>query len=199
METTVQMLDVRTILDDAFGEEPLVASFGRPLDEGDLAMLAAGRVVRSSPLTLQRLRARHHALAKALAQGMRPGVAAATFGYSASRVSILQGDTTFQELVAHYKAETDHDYGRIQERLTGLSIEAIDELEKRLEDEPEKVTNTQLMRLIEITADRTGHGPKASQDVNINVGFADKLREARKRVQRQLEPQIIDVTPEAAE
>lgn len=200
METTVQMLDVHTILDDAFGEEPLVASFGRALDEGDLAIMASGGgAVRSSPPVLQRLRARHHALAKALAQGMRPGVAAATFGYSASRVSILQGDTTFQELVAHYKAEADHDYARIQERLTGLSIEAIDELEKRLEEEPKKVTNTQLMKLIEISADRTGHGPKATQDVNVNVGFADRLREARKRVQTRLEPQIIDVTPEAAE
>lgn len=200
------MLDARTILDDAFGEEPLSFSEGRTLTSSDLALLASGAgVSRSSPPSIKRLRARHHALAKALAEGMRPGIAAATYGYDPSRVSILQGDPTFGELVAHYRKEVDHDYRRVHERLADLSVEALDEIERRLEDEPEKISVTQLTKLVEMTADRTGHGPKASQDVNVNIGFADRLREARKRLEAKvpsIEGEIEDaviIPKEAAE
>lgn len=190
------MLELATILDEAFGDPPLTASFGRELDSADMALLASGaRVERSSPPALQRLRARHHALAKALAEGMRPGIAAATYGYSVSRVSILSADPAFRELVEHYRVQVDHDYRRVHDRLADLSVEAMDELEHRLEESPEKVSVTQLLKLVELTADRTGFGPKSNTDVNVTVGFGDRLREARKRVQSR----IIDVTPEAAE
>lgn len=196
------MLDIRTVAEDGGGAEPLTFAFARELDEADIAMRGSGREVGSSPPpALKRLRAKHHALARALANGMRPGIAAATYGYHPSRVSILQNDPAFRELIEHYRGEGDHDYARVQERLAGLSVEALDEIERRLEEEPESFKPKDLLSLVEITADRTGHGPKSSQDVNVNVGFADRLREARKRAAAISGP-IIDaevLPPEAAE
>lgn len=199
-ETTIPMLEVRTIAEEVQGETPLTFSRGRALDASDLVLAEASvDRVRSSPPALGRLRARHHALAKALAEGMRPGIAAATYGYSASRVSILQGDPTFQELVAHYRREADHDYRRVHERLSDLSVEALDLLEQRLEDAPEKLKTGELLKLVELTTDRTGHGPKASTEVNINVGFAERLREARKRLEAARGPVIEGEALPAAE
>jgi len=184
------MLEVRDILEDYGLDEPLTFSEGRALTPADLAM---PRVGVSSPSTLQRLRSRHHALAKALAQGMRPGIAAATYGYSASRVSILAGDPAFRELVEHYRKEADFDYARMQERLTGIAVEAMDEIERRLEEAPEKIKTKELKELVELGTDRTGHGPRSQQDVNVNVGFADRLREARKRIEaKAIEGPILD-------
>jgi hypothetical protein len=183
----------------AADEEPLYAELSRALDEGDLVLIRSG--VKDAPSMaspLQRLRSRHHALAKALAEGMRPGIAAATFGYSISRVSILQSDPAFNELLAHYRAEKDHDYARVHERLVGISVDALDEIDKRLEENPDGISMSQLTKLVELSADRTGHGPKASQDVNINIGFAERLREARKRLEERKTIEL-EALPPAAE
>jgi hypothetical protein len=149
---------------------------------------------------LQRLRSRHHALAKALAEGMRPGIAAATFGYSASRVSILQNDPAFKELLVHYSKEKDHDYARVHERLTNLSVDALDEIAERLEDRPGEISTSQLTAIVKLTADRTGFGPRTTADDNVNIGLADRLREARKRLEeRNLNILDLEALPPAAE
>lgn len=166
-----------------------------PLAASDLTLLAAG-LPRVAPAPLARLRARHHGLAKSLAEGMRPGVAAAIHGYSASRVSILQGDPAFKELIAHYQNERDSDFARVAERLTGLAVAAMDELAERLEESPEKIKNGELMKLTAIAADRIGHGPKAQTDVNVFVKFGDRLRAAQERLNAA---KVIEGTAIAAE
>jgi hypothetical protein len=168
--------------------EPLTVSAVRPLDEFDLALVGTGPTVKPSPLA--RLGARHHALAKALADGMRPGIAAATYGYCLSRVSILQSDPSFDELVAHYRAEAEHDYARVHERLTGIAVDALDEIDKRLQETPDQISTGTLAKLVELTTDRTGHGKKGETEVNINIGFADRLRAARERIKIVSAPTI---------
>lgn len=168
--------------------ERLVVSATRPLDEFDLTLLGTGATVKPSPLA--RLGARHHALARALASGMRPGIAAATYGYCLSRVSILQSDPSFQELLAHYQSEASHDFARVQERMTGIAVDALDEIDKRLTENPQQISTPVLAKLIELTADRTGHGKKNETDVNINIGFADRLRSARERMKVISAPSI---------
>lgn len=171
-----------TIQEPATGLVPLVVGESRPLTDADMKMLELGRAVQPSSLT--QIRARHHALARALAQGMRPGIAAATYGYSVSRVSVLQGDPTFAELVEHYRREEGFDAAKVNERLTAITVEAIDVVVKRLEEEPEKIDMKDLHKLIALGADRTGFGPKSTKEVDVNVGFGAKLQAAQARLEK---------------
>lgn len=162
--------------------EPLEHNLEGELTPEDLSILGQGEVVGATPI--KKLRARHHSLAKAIAAGMRPGIAAHTYGYTPATVSKLLGDPSFSELVQHYQQTDDHDFAQAKERLAALSVEAMDEIEHRLENEPEDITFAQLMRLAELALDRTGHGPKQTQDVNVNIGIAERLRAARENAER---------------
>lgn len=178
-------------------EEPLAVLSIRPLVPADFSVLAAAAPIKPEPLL--RMRARHHALAKDLANGMRPGVAAAVHGFSPSRVSILQGDPSFKELIDHYAKEKDFAFAEIAGRLTGLAVEAMTTLSERLEESPQLVKSGDLVKLLVATADRIGHGPSSKSDVNVFVGFGDRLRQAQERLAAQ--QSFIDITPvpEAAE
>lgn len=164
------------------------ATVVRALDAADLALLGEERGARAAPL--KRLSERHHALARCLASGMAPGDAAITCGYVASRVSILQADPAFQELLSFYRQDVDSKYLDMHGVLAGLSLDAAMELRERLEADidadEKKISVGQLMELVKVGADRTGHGPQSSQ-LNVNVDMAVRLEAARKRVaQRQL-------------
>ncbi len=183
------MLDVLTVGGPKAGAVPLVFEFVAELAENDLLLLDSDARVKVGAPPIERIRPRHHALAKSLARGMRPGIAAATHGFSVSRVSILASDPTFKELVEHYRREEQHDYANVQERLTGITVAAMDELAERIEEDPKSVPTAQLTRLVMVGADRTGHGPKAQTDVNITLGLAERMRQARERLERPPEPE----------
>lgn len=155
----------------------------RELDGADLALLETEKGVKASPL--KRLGERHHALARCLASGMSPGQAAITCGYTGSRVSILQDDPAFKELLDFYRADVTEKYLDMHGVLAGLSLDAAMALRERLEedaqlDEP-KMSVGQLTELVKLGADRTGFGPQSSQ-VNVNVDLAGRLQAARERV-----------------
>lgn len=170
----------------------LVAAEVRELSPDDFALLATERGVEPAPL--KRLGERHHALAKLLAQGTAPGEAAVVTGLSASRVSILKADPTFQDLVAFYREKVDAAYVDMHSTLAGLSLDAAQELRERLEEEPEKISVGQLLEITKLGADRTGFGPKSTQDVNVNVGLADRMQAARERAEARR--RAIDITSE---
>lgn len=160
--------------------KPLTVSVVRELDRADLVLLATEK--GSKPCAIKRLTERHHALARNIASGMPPGEAGMLQGYSISRVSILQNDPAFKELLEFYREDAQRPYRDLHVRLSGLSMDAAEELSNRLEEEPEKITNNQLMELTKLGADRTGHGP-SSTSLNVNVDLAGRLEAARKRVQ----------------
>jgi hypothetical protein len=166
----------------------------RALDTADIALLGAEKGSRAP--ALKRLGDRHHALARCLASGMPDGDAAIACGYVASRVSILKGDPAFQELLAFYRDDTQKAYRDMHERLAGLSRDAVDELHLRLEEdmdaEEKKISVGQLLEIAKMGADRTGHGPQSSQNVNVNVGIASRLEAARRRVAARASEVIID-------
>lgn len=167
------------------------------LTEVDMTLLAEEKGSRAP--ALKRLSERHHALARHLASGMKIGEAAAVCGYDISRVSILKDDPAFQELIAFYGEQVDAQYAGLHEVLAGMSLDAALILRERMEDSPEKIKVAELLEISKMGADRTGHGPSSTQQVNVNVGIGERLEAARKRVaERQ---QMIDVTPtrEAAE
>lgn len=166
--------------------KPLEARVVRQMTPADLMLLGEEKGSTAPPI--KRLRDRHHALARNLASGMKPGDAAIICGYDPSRVSILLGDPTFRNLVDHYRESVDAQYVQLHETLSGMSLDAALILRERMEDDPDKIKVDQLIDVIKTGADRTGYGPSTKQDVNINVNLADRLQEARKRVaSRQLE------------
>jgi hypothetical protein len=166
--------------------KPVVAEVVRELEASDMVLL--GTEKGSKPNALKRLTERHHALARSLAGGMPIGDAATLQGYTISRVSILQSDPAFKELLEFYREDAQRPYRDLHIRLAGLSMDAAEELSVRLEEDMQteeikdkKVSIGQLMEITKLGADRTGYGPQSSQ-LNVNVDLAGRLEAARKRV-----------------
>lgn len=152
----------------------------RPLRREDLALLSSEKGVKAPPIA--KLRARHHTLARLLAQGTPIVDCMAITGYERSRISILQGDPTFVELVTYYANLVEEKYLDTHARLGELTTNALEELNERFENAPQEFSVGQLTELVKLGADRTGHGPTSTQNTNVNVNFANRLEEARKRV-----------------
>lgn len=150
----------------------------RELGLSDLGLLATERGIQ--PTHVQRITDRHHALARCLATGMSATEAGLVTGYTASRISVLRGDPSFEELISFYQGEKARPVLDLQERMTSLALDATAELQDRLELEPEKVSTDQLLDTIKLTADRTGNGPKQT-NVNVNVNLGDRMKAARER------------------
>lgn len=133
--------------------KPLEATSVRPLVEADLE-LAATVERHSQPPAIKRITDRHHALARLLAAGTPEGEAAMILGYDNSRVSILKQSPAFQELLALYRAEVDREFATTLDHMAGLSRDALLELRQRLEDEPEKFSNRELLSVVNDMVDR---------------------------------------------
>lgn len=165
--------------------KPVTANVVRELDTADIALLSTEK--GSKPPPLKRISERHHSLARCLAGGMSVGDAAITCGYDISRVSILQADPAFAELLAFYREDVNEKYFDMHGVLAGLSLDAAMELRERLESdmqaEEKSISVPQLMELTKLGADRTGFGPQTSAtNINLNVDLAGRLEAARKRV-----------------
>lgn len=159
--------------------KPIVAAVVRELEVNDLILLGEERGTK--PSAIKRITERHHALARNLASGMPEGDAATLQGYTISRVSILKNDPAFKELLAFYREDAQRPYRDLHVRLSGLAMDAAEELSNRLEEKPEEITIGQLTELTKLGADRTGCGPQ-STNLNLNVDLAGRLEAARKRV-----------------
>lgn len=165
------------------------AEIVRLIEEHDLDFLTAkgrmphGTSLSTGPGHVQRLTMRHHALARCLAEGMKPWEAGAVTGYSQARVSQMLTDPAFKELIISYKEAHDKVYHDLHARLANIAVDALDELHDRFEENPKAFSNAQTMQLLTLAADRTGHGPQsATLNTNVNVNMADRLEAARRRV-----------------
>jgi len=162
------------------------ASVVRELTVEDLAAL--GTEKGAKPTALKRLSERHHALARLLASGKPPGEAAAILNYDQSRVSILQADPTFSELVLFYKQEViEPAYRDFHSKLSSLAEDAVDLLADRIAEDPDSVSSSLALEITKAAADRTGFGPSSqTTQVNVNVNLADRLKIARDRAREAM-------------
>lgn len=117
-------------------------------------------------------------------------------GYEPSRVSILQGDPAFEELIRFYRDKVDYAFEGRLDQISSLSRDVINELRDRIEGAPEEFTNRELKELLETTLDRSGLG-KVSTQVHGYTDLGSKLEAARKRVLEERLAQARDITPEA--
>ena len=153
----------------------------RELTPADLEEVEAPRDSKP-PGLVKRLTNRHHALAQALARGMAPADAGHATGYSPSRVSILQRDPAFRDLVRFYGQKIEAAFAGMHETLAGLSLDAAQVLRDRLEETPEEIGNRDLIDLVKTGADRTGHGPSSKEEKTVTLDLSDRLAAARARV-----------------
>ena len=130
---------------------------GAELTEEELLVLSSTRGIAAPEI--KRVRQTHHTLARLLALGMADGEAAAAVGLSPSRVSILKSDPTFQSLLAVYHQNQDAIVLDIMKKVQEVGSLALEEVRDRLLEEPEKVTNSQLLEIATAALDRLGHGP----------------------------------------
>lgn len=156
----------------------LNAEVVRALTPEDMEALEQEREIKAP--AIKRLSERHHALARCLADGMAPWQAAIHCSYSASRISILQADPTFNNLIEAYRANIDVHYYDPHQRLAVARNLALDEIIDRLEEQPEKVRFDQLIEVGKFASDRSGFGP-SSTNLNVQVDMATKLGSARRR------------------
>jgi len=169
----------------------MTAAILRELTLEDLGDLGAPKGSTTPPVA--RLRATHHLLARALASGKRPGEAAALTGYSLSRISILQNDPAFQELVAMYTEEVQAVYFQAHERLAALGLSCSEELQERLEEAPADFSNSQLMQLMDSCLDRTIAPKKGgAPTVQVNVGTGRDLAAEVAKVFQMAQAKVLE-------
>lgn len=144
------------------------------INPGDLVERETdGGLTTSETPTLARLRGIHHDIARLLASGLAPAEVSAVTGYSPSRISTLQNDPSFKELLAYYKQKSDEVFIDVRKRLATLGLDASAELSDRLVDKPESFTNTQLIELTKASLDRAGYNPVA-KSLNASVSISSE-------------------------
>lgn len=163
---------------------PPKAEVIRDLTPADLDLLQAPR--DSHAPRVLRFRDSHHRVAMCFASGMTPRAVAAQTGYSLSRLSILQADPAFKDLIQTYRASSEATYAEFTDIALGNMVRA----ERIVEDSLEAIGDREapldpgelrpLLDIISDRADRFGY-PKRTQNLNINVDFAGRLEAARRR------------------
>lgn len=161
--------------------DPIIGEV-RELSRADLSHLTEKR----PPNSIQTLRDNHHRMARALAAGLTTADAAKACGVSISRITSLRSDPSFADLVAHYRALVTAEWVQedtVIEMMRGNALKAQAMLSDKLDDAMEKnefLSTRDLLGIAEQGLDRTGYG-KERKNVNINMDFAARLEEARKR------------------
>lgn len=139
-------------------------------------------LVANKPASLARIRGIHHELARMLASGMKPAEISAATGYCASRISTLQNDPMFKELVDFYTNSQKEIFRDVNAQIATLASDAVGELQSRLETTPEQFSIGALTNLAQMALDRSGHAP-VSKSVSVSGSLAD-IKSIKEKAQR---------------
>lgn len=173
---------------------PLELEIISSISEEDLLDRSEGALVSSEAPTLSRIRGIHHEIARLLASGLKPADVSAATGYSLSRISILQRDPSFRELLSFYESKSDEVFVDVRKRMAVLGLDAASELADRLENKPETLSNSQLIEITKASLDRAGFSP-VTKTVNVGVQISsDELADLRNAKNSSVK--VLDVMPE---
>jgi hypothetical protein len=140
----------------------LSATKRRDIDPPDLVALRNAKPLEQVA-PVQQLRHQHHLLARLLAEGKSVTESAEITGYSVTYISRLKTqDRAFKELIKYYGEQVNEIFVNVHERLAGLGINTVEELQERLAEQPGSFTHRELMELAELCLDRSGHGPTST-------------------------------------
>jgi len=122
----------------------------RELGPGDVETLRAPGLPATQPPRELRIRNSHHLLAQQIAKGHSMAECALITGYGIATISQIKAAPAFQELVAFYQSEADRVFAEGLERMQALGLSSLDELQHRLESDPDAWSNRELMELSEL-------------------------------------------------
>ena len=140
--------------------------------------------------SLARIRGIHHELAKLLASGLTPTEVSAATGYCLSRISCLQKDPAFKDLLAYYHIASAEVFVDIKKQLATLSSDVLGEIQDRLETKPESFSPSALAELAKLTLDRSGYAP-VTKSVAITASASDIAAIKAKAMESQYETATI--------
>lgn len=120
---------------------PLRIEVVRPLTAADIS---GGFCEAAPPPTLREIKASHHNLAKIIAAGRSVTEASRITGYSPAYISRLRGDPAFASLVSHYSEVEELAATDFLGSMRAVGMDLLDELRRRVEDDPRVLTTAQL-------------------------------------------------------
>lgn len=174
------------------GRSPKEVSFDglRSLTRDELGLLVEKRNPTS---VLQRFRDPHHRVARLIALGLRRQEVVEQSGYSYQRISTLEADPGFQELVATYRLDVNNQFREnadpFLEVATSNMLKAEVMLAEKIDDamaNGEFLPTRDLIAISRDAADRFGYGKKQT-NLNVNVDFAAQLEKAIARSSKTLD------------
>jgi len=165
--------------------EPLILEVRRELTPVDLQR--AGDAPKVGTPVIQKLRATHHRQALLLAQGKSVKEVASIVGCTPQRITQLQTDPMFVELLSIYKDQmivASLEGGqRLQAKIIDAGEMAVDELVSRLENDKDRAAMPvgEVRKIAEFAMDRTVAPPKSAPQQNttpavITMNFGTGLR-----------------------
>jgi len=125
-----------------------------PLEEGAVPEPGA-----EPPTVLAKIRSVHHRAARLIASGMRLADVASATGLNYARLSMLKNDPLFSELLAHYSTLEDETFQNVREKVADLGVTTAEVLHERLIENPETMSNKDLVNLLQVSLDRGGYAP----------------------------------------
>ncbi len=160
---------------------PTVPSRGKGRPRKSFDSLPDISVTPDAPANLKSLlsiRHSHHHLAQLLAAGeLNQNEISLITGYCPSRISILKRDPLFRQLMETYAENRRAIFVDALERMKNLGLSSLDELQRRLEEDPEKFTRRELMEMSKILLSEPkgsgvgGNGNSSSPNIALNVKF----------------------------
>lgn len=153
----------------------------REITKSDLPALSGRTVAAPQKLNdLKNIAYTHHRVAQLLVKGIDEGEVAAITGYTQSRISFFKQDPAFCELLAYYATQREAVFVDTLERMKALGINALEELQRRLEEYPGKWANREIMEMAELMLLKPNLGKYARQGqgggsggVTVNVKFVN--------------------------
>lgn len=159
--------------------EGLFVAVERELTPEDLEdLVAAGPLGPRPQSAIAKLRYSHHQVARLLTQGASTAEICLITGYAPGTISGLKADPTFKELLATYSTERAVAFADVLERMKTAGISALEEIQERLNSEPEKWTKRELMEVAELMlvkgapgGAKAGFGAPSGGGIAISVSF----------------------------
>lgn len=175
---------------------PLSVHYVRDLDEEDILHLIQQPEGDMATPSIQQLKHSHHNLARLLAEGVSGAECSLITGYSPSRISILKHDPAFAELLVYYAEQQKEIFVNVHERLATVGLDALQELQRRLEEDGESFSTKELLDTLGVTMDRAGYGPKSTVTHNLGGGMAEILDIVKKEVDTRQDGKIKPLNPQ---
>ena len=159
IEGFVEFSDLDTLLGLSGAADKPAAAKALTLDEG---------------MDINRIREKHHSVARLVAQNFENGVICAIVGYTPAYLSTLLNNPAMQELIRYYRAQQSNASEVIAEKLRSVAMRAVEQLAERIDEDGDNApSNNDLIQLAKLGLDRSGHGPTSTQVINSTQHIVD--------------------------